>query len=450
MSNPNTCPEPTDFSDQPSGYDTLGSEVPFASADFIGPIPEDLKDVPERVARISLRQRETMNDPANRGRGAYNIYAISERYQDPETFSPKIIDKGIFKKTIDAPDFWQPERAEIQAYGIQRQFEDAVALSESMRRAERELGIPPTIYALSGISAAGKTTACKKVGSFPGMIYETKENGDRGDPIGTLATDNSKSYLWMAGGSCDQIHAESSMMMRKVDALWADYVSSVSGDCSEVRDKTFSELKDVEEIIKSAQETGRRISDLDIDVPFVVSAVGVMMRPKGSHEPHPAFGYLMDNYISMKETRYRKLHESYPESGLDVEYSLMCYDYESDPKERQRETARYVRKEDGTLHLQPINQELYDRAVIRVKLTEGGKIDEEDPDYKSDKDRCLAEATAVGEQYLTQEFIDEYCRRFINSKDESYIRLVQERLSVYIDEAHPKTIAEILNDNAEA
>lgn len=445
MTDPNTNNESVKSDNSPTGFDTL-NKVPFAGGEFIDPIPEELKDVPEKIARICLKEREVMNDPANRDNGTYNLYTTNALYRDPKEFSPKAEKyKPVFKSIIDAPDFWNPERVELQEYGIECQFKNTVALSESMRQAERELGIPPTIYALSGISAAGKTTACKKVG-FPGMIYETKENGEKGDPIGTLATDNSKSYLWMAGGSCDQIHAESSMMMRKIDKRWSQYVAENGGDCSEVRDKTFSEQKDVEEIIKNAQETGRSINDLDIDVPFVVSAVGVMMRPKGSHEPHPAFKYLIDNYISMKETRYTKLHDLYLNSGLNVSYSLLCYDYKSDPKERQREAARYVKKEDGTLHLDIIDQELYDQAVIPMRSAK-----EYGPGMTEViRQKFFEEAADIGNQLLTQEFIDKYCETFINPDDEDYIKVVQERLGVYLDDEHPRTIAEILNDNAKA
>lgn len=445
MTNPNTYNGSAESDNSPTGFDTL-NEVPFAGEEFIGPISKELKDVPEKIARICLKERPVMEDPANRNTNAYNIYAVDTVYQDAEEFSSKSEKyESIFKSIIDAPDFWNPERAEIQEYGIECQFENAVALSESMRQAERELGIPPTIYALSGISAAGKTTACKKVG-FPGMIYETKENGEKGDPVGTLATDNSKSYLWMAGGSCDQIHAESSMMMRKIDKRWSQYVAEKGGDCSEVRDKTFSEQKDVEEIIKNAQETGRNINDLDIDVPFVVSAVGVMMRPKGSHEPHPAFKYLSDNYISMKETRYIKLHDLYLNSGLNVSYSLLCYDYKGNPKERQREAARYIKKEDGTLHLDIIDQELYDQAIIPMLSAEEYGLSR----TEVIKQKFLEEATDIGNQLLTQEFIDKYCETFINPDDEDYIKAVQERLGVYLDDEHPRTIAEVLNDNAKA
>ena len=420
--------------EQANGYSKLGEEVPF-----IGPIPEDLKDIPENVARICLEQRSVMDSPVNKSVSSYNLYARVEENRDPSNFPPKDkdgkIDKSALKRAVDVQGFWNPEREVLQNYGIECQFKDAVALSESMRNAERELGIPATIYMLSGVSAAGKTTACKNAG-FPGMLYKTKPNGEKGDPIGTLATDNSKNYLWMAGGSCDQIHPESSMMMRKVDALWAEYVSQESGDCSEVRDKTFSDQGDVIEVIQNAQETGRRIYDLDIDVPFVVSAVGVMMRQKGSHEPHPAFGYLKDNYIKMKKTRHKKLEKLYPESGVDVTYCLKCYDYNSNPKERQKEAARYKRDENGNLVLEIVDKELYGQAVL--------------DDNDESKARFLEEADFVGGQFVTREFIDDYCKTFLNPEDEATIRAVREGLLVYIDDNNPRTIAEIIHDNANA
>ena len=48
-------------SDLVGKYSRLSEEVPF-----IGPIPPDLKDVPENVARICLKQREVMDSPANK------------------------------------------------------------------------------------------------------------------------------------------------------------------------------------------------------------------------------------------------------------------------------------------------------------------------------------------------------------------------------------------------
>lgn len=410
---------------EPSSEFNMLEEIPF-----IGPIPEDLKRIPENVARICLKERKMMNSPENRGSYAFNIFAKDESYHVLEDFNKKT---PGFKEIIDSPDFWQSERAELQDYGIKCQFENAVKLSESMRSRERELGIPPTIYTLSGISAAGKTTACKNA-DYPGMLYDIKPNGEKGNPIGPLATDNSKDYLWMAGGSCDQIHAESSMMMRKIDNLWREYVQQKNGDCSEVRDKTFSEIKDVKGIIKNARETNRRICDLDIDVPFIVSAVGVMMRPKGSHEPHPAFDYLKDNYALMKITRLKKLGNLYPNSELDVDYSLKCYDYNSNPKERQKEAAHYEKGPDGKTKLVITNQELFNKAIAR----------------KENAHACREEADQAGNQLLTKEFIEEYCQKYINSGDEGYINSVKNALSVYLEEDNPRTIRDILDENANA
>ena len=48
-----------------SGFNTL-KEVPFGGDAFIGPIPEDLINIPENVARICLKERMVMDAPENR------------------------------------------------------------------------------------------------------------------------------------------------------------------------------------------------------------------------------------------------------------------------------------------------------------------------------------------------------------------------------------------------
>lgn len=411
-------------SEQPIEYDTLENTPPFEQ------IPKDLENIPKDVARVCIAQREIMNSPNNKSKRAFNIFATNPEHQDPKKFHHKI---NGFKNTVDSPDFWQPERRVLQEYGIEQQVQAAIKLSESMRAAEKEAGIPPTIYMLSGVSAAGKTTACKKA-NFPGMIYDEKPDGSRGDPIGPLATDNSKKYLYMAGGSCAQIHAESSMMMRAVDVHVAKYGSEKNGDCSEVRDKTFSEIRDVKEIIKNAKETNRRIFDLDIDVPFIVSAVGVMMRPKGSQEPHPGFKYMKDNYALMKITRLKKLGNFYPNSGLNIDYSLKCYDYTSTPKERQKEVARYEKMPDGKKRLVVIDRALFNQSISR----------------KENSYIWHDEAKSVGDQLLTQEFIDSYCEKYINPDDQEVIEKIKNSLGVYVDENNPRTVRDIIDDNAEA
>ena len=157
------------------------------------------------------------------------------------------------------------------------------------------------------------------------------------------------------------------------------------------------------------------------------------MRPKGSHEPHPTFSYLKENYISMKETRNEKIKKLYPSSGVDVVYSLKCYDYTSSPKERQKEVARYKKDENNNLVLEVTDNELYEQAIIN---------------NEESRANFMQEADFVGSQLLTQEFINDYCEKYLNPEDKATIGTIKKKLEVYIDNDAPKTVAEVLNDNA--
>ena len=85
--------------------------------------------------------------------------------------------------------------------------------------------------------------------------------------------------------------------------------------------------------------------------------------------------------------------------------------------------------------LEIIEEELYNQAVI---------------DNDDSRVKCKEEADFVGSQFVTREFIDNYCKTYINPEDETTIKAIKEGLEAYIDDYNPKTIAEILNDNAKA
>lgn len=388
---------------------------------------------PDYIRRICESQQEAFA-AADKSDCSYNLFAADERYHDRTALNR---DTKDMKEIISQRRFWTDERADFQDYGINRQFGDAVSLSVSMRAEEREMGIGPTIRVLRGVPGSGKTFAARSAG-FPGMILAD------GEPVGTLATDNSKTDLYHAGGTSDQIHSESSLMYRRVKRHWLDYVQTRGGDCSEIHDRVFDDPDDINEILENATETGRRIDVLDIDVPYVVSAVRVLLRPKDDPQPHPGSKYMEKTFRKARETRIASHDESIlcsdddpahtgqllkavNEQGLDVSYRLMCYDYESDPKVIQREAAHLEHDEaTGQSHLVITDERLYKHAT--------------DPELTEE------EIAKVRDQVIDQEFVDWYCDTFFNDEPDSekYIREVRTALAEYVERG--LTIYQALND----
>lgn len=365
---------------------------------------------------------------------SYNTFAVDPRYGNTAVYNSHNKD---LKEHVDPATFWQPDRLELQDRGISRQFHDAILLSKSMRAAERERGIPPTIYALRGAPGSGKTFACRQAG-FPGMIIQD------GEPFGTLATDNSKTDLYRAGGTSDQIHTESSRMYRYTKRHWDDYVRSQGNDCSELHDRTFDCAKDIAEILESAAKTSRRVEMLDIDVPYVVSAVRVLLRPKDAPEPHPGSRYLEQAFTNVRNARTANHNESIlcqdadpshtgqllraaNEDGLDITYKLLCYDYKSKPKTIQREAAHLEKDPDtGQTHLVITDQALFDQAT--------------------DEQATKQEIANVKNQIIDQRFVDWYCETFFEPgpDSEKYIKEVRDALAEYVERG--LTIYEALDD----
>lgn len=410
-------------------------------------------EMPPDIQQICLREHEEFDNCNNSGYNgtyivcAYNLFANNAFYRDPNNLNcdtkdlPEILRNRRFRQrdevTGEPQNFFNDERGKLQRYGIMKQLESAVKLSESIRAVEREQGTPPTIYALRGVPGSGKTTACRGA-RIPGIIIEN------GQPVGTIATDTSKWFLYLAGGSCDAIHAESAAMNAELEKLLREMVEARGNDFSEVRDRVFADPGDIDKLIKNAAETDRQVNILDIDVPYVVSAVRVLLRPKGSPEPHPGSRYMEKTFRKIRETRTAAQDESIlcddgnaehtgqlikaaNEQGIGVNYTLLCYDYESDPKVIQREAAHLERdSETGKTHLVITDQRLFNRAT--------------DPEATEE------EIAKVRDQVITQQFVDWYCDTFFDKDpaSEKYIQEVRDGLAEYVERG--LTIYQALDD----
>ena len=81
-----------------------------------------------------------------------------------------------------------------------------------------------------------------------------------------------------------------------------------------------------------------------------------------------------------------------------VEYSLLCYDYLSNPKQIQKEAARLTRNpETGKMQLEKLDEELFKQATEN--------IDEE--------------IESVKNQVIDEKFINWYCETFFDKDPDS-------------------------------
>lgn len=193
---------------------------------------------------------------------------------------------------LDNPDNWVPERRALQQQIIDQEYAKALALSARLGDAE------PTVYALRGNTAAGKTTATRNDELFRRALDE------QGQPSGAINPDTYKTGLKtseaVAGRQAighDQAHEEGSMIARKISGKIADSESSM------VIDKRMNKAKNITELIALAEKTGKGVKILDVDVPLETSLIRVLGRKIGGEDPTVPFDAVAEGFEGVRQNR---------------------------------------------------------------------------------------------------------------------------------------------------
>lgn len=308
----------------------------------------------------------------------------------------------------DNPENWDGRRRELHEQ-IKREYIQQV-LDLSSRLERENSGIPPpTIFALRGCPGAGKTTSLRRGHEmFAGILDE------KGQPSGSLAPDVFKVPLKKEGNlSSLQVHAESTMLARAIKREVSNANTSV------VFDKLMNEHADIEEMIESAKETGRKIAIMDIDVPLELSAVRVLGREKGGADPNIDFEGVAQGFRGIRENRevQHKALEDNPK--LVNGYVLMAYDKES----RQSVEVATWDEETGKV-----------RIIKGRENLVGQSIEEPEEEIKRIKNNVI-----------TEEYIQNFIATYFDEKSQQHAEKTEEILRQYLG----KTIGMALDEKAQ-
>ena len=279
-------------------------------------------------------------------------------------------------KALEQPENWTPARR-----GLHRQLL-ANALRQAKAFAEAAKGGAPTIFAMRGNTAAGKSRAVR--GNVPEL--EGPVNATPDMPHRAVNPDNFKADLYKAEPGVNltssQVHSESSTLASMLEAELRGMKSSRGQPASLLIDKRLASLKEVTEYASMARETGRKLNVYDVDAPLEVSLAGVLERVPGGSDPLPPFGVIAQGFSSVRGHRLDVIRYfvNHPELG---KYEL----YGTKPNGAKVKIAEV---KDGKLTIH--DEALFKQATVPDKL----KLD--------------AETATTGQSRITHESIDQFVK----------------------------------------
>ncbi|MEI7792584.1 MAG: hypothetical protein WCI57_03835 [Candidatus Berkelbacteria bacterium] len=276
------------------------------------------------------------------------ILRISEgRIKTPEAYTYGDIDsmKGPdLKKFLNEKSNWTDDRRLLHDQIVARELEKAAALSGRMGDSE------PTIYALRGNTAAGKTTRVKSDPTFQRAIDLN------GEPTGAINPDIYKEQLKseeIVFGRQKithfQSHNEGSMLARRIKSQITE------SDSSMIIDQRLNEAKDIEDLIAESEKTGKKLKFLDVESPMENSLIRILGRRPGGVDPLPPFIAVAEGYEGVRKNRAALLEAARSNPAIE-NYVL----YVADEKGQSVKVAEKV----GDQIIIPDEcQKLYDQAL---------------------------------------------------------------------------------------
>lgn len=303
--------------------------------------------------------------------------------------------KAEIRRIKGKAEAYTPERQIWHQEVIEKTLADARELSE-------RLGPPPRIIAMRGGCGSGKTTAVRQRYGESGIF---DANGDvpgavKPDYFKTVIIEKARTDLGLAISS-EQTHLESTGVCR----MYSDKLVQEQG-VSMLVDKQLDGAGDVEELIRAGHETGKSVEVLDNDIPIELSAFRVLRREIGGTDPNMPYQAVVRGYLGIRANRAQVVEACRDEIVSD--YALRAFDPET------KEQIEVIKKVDGELVYVPGKEDL-----ARGILAQG-------------RSEAMLEAESVGEQEITESYIEDFVKRYGNPDDASWAKKVKDTLSPYL------------------
>jgi hypothetical protein len=199
-------------------------------------------------------------------------------------------------KFLDDPNNWRPERRQLHDKLIDDSVKKASVFAEAIERSGRE----PTLFALRGNTASGKTRMANS--AVPVLADAIKQSEG-----GCINPDLFKVRLGKVPGqpelTSSEVHAESCVLADRLERELADCRTESGKPASMLVDKRLGGAHEVASYIKLAEETGRKIELCDIDAPLQSSLLGVLQRPPGGDDPRPPYAAVSAGFSAIRSNR---------------------------------------------------------------------------------------------------------------------------------------------------
>ena len=194
------------------------------------------------------------------------------------------------------PSHWSAQRQALHEKLLAQAKADALAFADAAPKGE------PTLYAMRGNTAAGKTRAvANNVPDLANTMKVTSNMGKR-----AVNPDAFKQQLMTADGqnlTSSQVHAESSMLADRFQQEMLDTKGADGKPVSMLIDKRLATLGDVQGYAQLAKATGRKFVLYDVEAPLEASLAGVLERQPGGADPLPPFEVVANGFKAIHENR---------------------------------------------------------------------------------------------------------------------------------------------------
>lgn len=247
---------------------------------------------PVRSAASALRSlsaRRTTHSAASNGayaNGSVEMFAVG-------TLPP--VGPGRWAYLAD-PAHWQPERRKLHDALIDDSFRKASVFAECVERS----GCDPTLFALRGNTAAGKTRLARS--AVPALADALQESGG-----GSINPDAFKSRLRKVPGQARltpaNVHAESCVLADRLERQIATGKTASGKPASMLVDKRLGGAHEVARYIALSENTGRQVEMYDIDMPLERSLLGVLQRDPDGDDPRPPYAAVAAGYCAIRGNR---------------------------------------------------------------------------------------------------------------------------------------------------